>query len=246
MILSIQSQVVYGCVGNQAATHIAHLLGKSISCIPTGLFSNHKGHSHYTSFPVDILHLVSGLRKNHIFPKSFNRVHIGYLGTVKIAQDVYDLIVEIKLNNPDCIVIIDPVLGDNNRLYVESDLIAFYKNKLCLLADILTPNDFEAELLGDMPSIPLRIITSKYSSDTELTLQAIINNTDSFAITFPKVPGWFCGTGDIFAAILTCKLENFKIEHVEDCCKYAINCLQKILKDNLESKDLMILKQHLE
>eukprot|EP00835_Amoeboradix_gromovi_P006584 NODE_804_length_4102_cov_0.255309.p4 type:complete len:247 gc:universal NODE_804_length_4102_cov_0.255309:1851-2591(+) len=246
MILSIQSNVVYGCVGNQAAAHVAHLLDHEISCIPTGLFSTHKGHKSFTNLDIDIKVLVNGLRENKIFPQAFNKVLVGYLGTLKIAEIVYDLLLEVKTSNPKTIIFIDPVMGDNNHLYVERELIEYYKSNICALADVITPNEFEASLLKDMKTVPrVQIVTSKTLSSEKLELNGTVGN-QYFSVYFDKIQGWYCGTGDIFAAILGCKLENFTMEHIKECCQYAVNCMQLIIRDNPNRKDLKILKRHFE
>ena len=244
MILSIQSQVVYGCVGNQAASHVAHILDKKIACIPTGLFSNHKGHKHYTVSPVDILLLVEGLKLNGLFPNAFDTLLIGFLGTVEIAKVVFEIASELKELNPKCILILDPVMGDNARLYVDDLLVDFYKNHFYPIADIVVPNEYEDKWMSSAVDPLFKIITSRSISDTELGLEVISKNRRQM-IPFPEIKGSFCGTGDIFAAILACTLKELTFDAILESCHFAINSLQNILKDNLNQLDLTIKTCHL-
>eukprot|EP00834_Sanchytrium_tribonematis_P004393 NODE_213_length_12556_cov_0.937063.p8 type:complete len:247 gc:universal NODE_213_length_12556_cov_0.937063:3110-3850(+) len=240
-ILSIQSQVIHGCVGNQAASHVAHILDTQISCIPTAIFSNHKGHKFYTQNSIDLESLIDGLRQNGFM--KFTKVIVGYLGTLDVAKIIFNLIIEIKALNPKCLLIIDPVMGDNDRLYVQKDLVEFYRCTLCPLADIITPNDFESNLLSDMKSGPIVITTSRIVSNDTLSLICTLKDK-SFSFNFPRIDGWFCGTGDIFSSIIACKIKDLNINDLEITCKYAVNCLHNILMDNLHTKDLKLKLNH--
>ena len=42
-------------------------------------------------------------------------------------------------------VVCDPVMGDDSRLYVPEELVPIFREELCPLADVLTPNHYEAE-----------------------------------------------------------------------------------------------------
>lgn len=67
------------------------------------------------------------------------------MGNTQALESIADQILEFKKLNSSTIVVVDPVLGDNGRLYVAPELIPVYQTRLCALADVITPNGFEAE-----------------------------------------------------------------------------------------------------
>ena len=72
----------------------------------------------------------------------------GYLGSPEIAAVVADFVARAKARNPSLLYCCDPVLGDRDRgLFVQADIPPLVRDRLCPLADIITPNHFEFEWL---------------------------------------------------------------------------------------------------
>ncbi|KAJ1841767.1 putative pyridoxal kinase, partial [Coemansia sp. RSA 2703] len=129
------------------------------------------------------------------------------------------------VTNPGLRFVLDPVLGDDGALYVPEELVALYRDVLCPLASLLTPNQFEAELLTGVTiaslddarhacdklhklGIPNVVITSTRLNGSENTLHLVgsemdftTGKSDQFFIEFPRLEGYFTGTGDFFAAL---------------------------------------------
>jgi pyridoxine kinase len=146
MILSVQSHVVHGYVGNKASTFPLQLLGFEVDPLNTVQFSNHKRYPICTGMAFDMDHfrvLFDGLIDNG-FVKDYTHILTGYIGTPRAISAISNEIKRVKELNSDVKVVIDPVLGDDGRLYVETDCVPAYIQILSL-ADLITPNGFEAE-----------------------------------------------------------------------------------------------------
>ncbi|XP_045708383.1 pyridoxal kinase-like isoform X2 [Phyllostomus hastatus] len=137
-VLSIQSHVVRGYVGNRAATFPLQVLGFEIDAVNSVQFSNHTGYAHWKGqvLNADELH----------------EVYKGYTRDKSFLAMVVDIVRELKQENAQLVYVCDPVMGDKwdgeGSMYVPEDLLPVYKEKVVPVADIITPNQFEAELLS--------------------------------------------------------------------------------------------------
>ncbi|CAF3581301.1 unnamed protein product [Rotaria sordida] len=147
-VLSIQSHVVHGFVGNKCATFILQLYGFEVDVINSVHFSNHTGYDVVkgSRLSVDELRAIfQGLIANEIF--EYDYILTGYMGSGELLNVVAEYVRIIKSKSPHVKYLCDPVIGDNGELYVDQSCIEMYKNVILPLADIVTPNDFEMELL---------------------------------------------------------------------------------------------------
>ena len=149
-ILSIQSHVASGYVGNRAAVFALQRLGCEVSFINTVQFSNHTGHGKWTGQIFSAEHIqdvINGLWDLHGFA-DLNAVLSGYLGTAEVGQVILNTVADIKARRPKVIYCCDPVLGDHDRgVYVLPETAEFIKHSAVQIADILTPNQFELGFL---------------------------------------------------------------------------------------------------
>ncbi len=151
-ILTIQSHVAYGYVGNCAAVFPLQLMGFSPIVINTVQFSNHTNHKTTRGMVFSEEHIrdvILGIRERGLMAKCEGLLS-GYLGDASVGQIVLDLANEIKSANPNAIWCCDPVLGDTDSgIFVRPGIPEFMKeNFLNGLADLTTPNQFELELLS--------------------------------------------------------------------------------------------------
>lgn len=231
-VLSIQSHVVFGYVGNKSATFPLQLLGFEVDALNTVNFSNHTGYSHFsgTRFSGEELkQIFEGIKVNGL--AAYPYALTGYLGNASLVNATYDIIREVKELSPGLLYVLDPVLGDNGKLYVSPEVIPIYRDQLCSLADIITPNQTEAEFLTQLPIsqvCDLKLVFKKFhdmgvknvimtssnltpeaesSSKTDQNLvylfasQQTDNSSDSFYISYPHKDRHFTGTGDLFSAL---------------------------------------------
>ena len=222
-VISIQSQVAWGHVGNSAAVFPLQMHGIDVIAVPTTLLSNRPGYPTIRGRVLEaqlVADLLLGIEERGAIETS-SMILSGYLGSPDIAAVVADFVIRAKARNPSLLYCCDPVLGDRDRgLFVQADIPPLVRDRLCPLADIITPNHFEFEVLGgakagttaDMiaqaqtllgrgPSTV--IITSAELPDTpdgEIETLAV-ERSQSWRVRTPKLPISPSGTGDLFAAL---------------------------------------------
>ncbi|TRY73309.1 hypothetical protein TCAL_02240 [Tigriopus californicus] len=258
-ILSIQSHVVSGYVGNKSATFPLQLLGFEVDAINSVQFSNHTGYAHGIRGQVlgdtDLWDLIEGLRINEI--DSYSHIINGYIGSPSFLVKLAEVVKTLKVKNPDLVYVCDPVMGDMGPgLYVPETLLPIYQNQILPLADICLPNQFEIELLTGMKvnteSEALEAMGKVHDlgvgtvilSSTELAkdrLIAIASTRDRedptrcqrYKIEIPKFPAAFVGTGDLFTALSTAWLRRSGND-VKMSLEKTIATMQVVLGRTLE------------
>lgn len=146
-ILSIQSHVVHGCVGNKSATFPLQLLGFNVDPLNTVHLSNHTGYPIFTGQRLsgdELKNIIHGLQSNG-FLGSYSHLLTGYVGSVGALEQIAKLVESMRSINSEIFIIVDPVMGDEGHLYVDSEFIQRYRNNILKNADLIVPNGFEAE-----------------------------------------------------------------------------------------------------
>src|SRR4051812_25258162 len=149
-ILSIQSHVAYGHVGNAAATFPLQRLGIEVWPIHTVQFSNHPGHGAFTGRVFEaamIMELVQGIAQRGVLG-SCDGILSGYMGSAETGAAILDAVARVKAANPRALYCCDPVIGDTGRVYVGPGIPEFMRDHALPAADVLTPNQFELEHLS--------------------------------------------------------------------------------------------------
>jgi pyridoxine kinase len=227
-VISIQSQVAYGHVGNSAATFPMQMHGIDVVAVPTTLLSNRPGYPTLRGRALEaqlVADLLLGIEERGAVETS-SMILSGYLGSAEIAAVVADFVTRAKARNPKIGYCCDPVLGDRDRgLFVQADIPPLVRDRLCPLADILTPNHFEFEwlcgartttsdqmiaqaqtLLARGPSTV--VVTSAELADTPdgaietVAIEQTNDGVKAWRVRTPKLPISPSGTGDLFAALL--------------------------------------------
>jgi pyridoxine kinase len=150
-VLSIQSQVVYGHVGNSAAAFVLQRQGHAVWQVPTVLFSNHLGKPTFRGRDVpaeQARDLIAGLKELG-YLDDVDMLLTGYLGTPDTARLAAELAEIIRKQKPHAIFACDPVMGDDDALYVKPALADAITSELVPIADVLLPNIFELARLTD-------------------------------------------------------------------------------------------------
>jgi pyridoxine kinase len=233
-IISIQSHVVYGYVGNKAAVYPLQSMGFDVWPINTVQFSSHAGYKGYRGEIFSASHirdLVDGLEAIQVFDKC-DTILSGYMGNAEICHEVTNIVNRMKKNNDKATYLCDPVIGDG-KCYVKQEVVDFFQENL--KADIITPNQFEAELLSGIKiknindlhkvadffhakNIDIVIITSVDLKDKNLENQLQVflseSNKEKYLVTTQKhtIDKRISGTGDLFSALF---LGLYKLE--KDC-----------------------------
>jgi pyridoxine kinase len=222
-VISIQSQVAFGHVGNSAAVFPMQMHGIDVIAVPTTLLSNRPGYPTIRGRVLDaplVADLLLGVEERGAVD-TCKMILSGYLGSPEIAAVVADFVARAKARSPKLVYCCDPVLGDRDRgLFVHADIPPLVRDLLCPLADIITPNHFEFEylcgakattidrmieaaraLLARGPSTV--VVTSAELTDTpagEIETLAI-ERSKAWRVRTPKLTISPSGTGDLFAAL---------------------------------------------
>lgn len=149
-VLSIQSHVALGHVGNDAAVFPLQRLGFEVLPVHTVQFSNHTGYGQYRGQvfePSHIREVLTGLQERGALAQ-VSGVLSGYMGDAAIGEVILETVAQIRRENPAVRYLCDPVMGDVGRgLFVQPAIPDFFRNLAMPCADIITPNQYEFELL---------------------------------------------------------------------------------------------------
>lgn len=156
LVLSIQSHVAWGHVGNAAAVFPLQRLGFEVLPIHTVQFSNHTGYGQFRGQVFGAEHVgevLLGLRERGVLPR-LSAVLSGYLGDADTGRVILEAVGEIRQHNPSVRYLCDPVMGDVGRgVFVNPAIPDFLRDQAIPFANIITPNQFEFELLtGSKPA----------------------------------------------------------------------------------------------
>ena len=250
-VLSIQSHVVYGYVGNKSATFPLQINGFEVDPLHTVQFNNHTGYGSFTGMRFDKSHIddiLQGLQKNGNLKQS--HVLVGYVGKAETLEVIATWIAKMKHERPTLNVLIDPVLGDDGKLYCQKECIQVYKTMIGF-ATVITPNEWEARWLTDMDDGqvssqnlmmimmkkllalgPSHVIITSADIAGDLYLFASKRGGPIFQFKIPIVEGKYTGTGDLFAALLLCQLE--KQVNIDVACCAALSTMSFILKKTVQ------------
>jgi pyridoxine kinase len=223
-ILSIQSWVAYGHVGNASAVFPMQRLGHEVWAVNTVQFSNHTGYGAWKGQVFSgeaIREVVDGVEDRGVLP-SCNGVLSGYMGDASIGEAILDAAARVKSVNPDALYCCDPVMGDVGRgMFVRPGIPEFMKAHAIPAADIITPNHFELEYLAGQEArdhaslkkaldavhaLGPRIIltTSVHTQETpDGNLDLVMSvGGETMLVRTPLLPISVSGAGDATAALL--------------------------------------------
>ncbi|XP_072301252.1 pyridoxal kinase-like [Eucyclogobius newberryi] len=262
-VLSIQSHVVRGYVGNKSATFPLQVLGFEVDSINSVQFSNHTGYGHWkgqvlTAEELNVLY--EGIKLNNV--NHYDYILTGYSRDTSFLETVVDIIKELKGTNPKLVYVCDPVMGDQGAMYVPENLLPVYRDKVVPLADILTPNQFEAELLTGRKinsvedAIEVMDLLHKMGPETVVLTSTDLpstrgdqflvtmgsqktvkpdgtNTTQKICIDIPKVDAVFVGTGDLFAAMLLAWTHHHPND-LKSACEKTASVMHHVIKRTIK------------
>src|SRR5262245_39810807 len=149
-ILSLQSHVAYGHVGNSAAVFALQRLGIEAWPIHTVQFSNHTGYGAWRGRAFDgalIRELMQGIGERGVLGQC-DGVLSGYMGSADIGGAILDAVAAVKRANPGARYCCDPVIGDIGRgVFVQPGIAEFMRDRAGPAAEVVTPNHFELDHL---------------------------------------------------------------------------------------------------
>lgn len=150
LVISIQSQVVHGHVGNSAAAYAMQAEGVNVAAVPTTLLSNHPRYPSLRGRVLEselVADLLEGVEERGLIEQAAVLV-TGYLGSPGNAVVIADFVERALSRNADLVYLCDPVIGDDGSVYVADGILDVVRHRLLPAANLTTPNQFELELLS--------------------------------------------------------------------------------------------------
>jgi pyridoxine kinase len=222
-VLSIQSHVAFGHVGNASAVFPMQRLGVEVWPIHTVQFSNHTGYGSWKGRVFDgpaIEELVEGIAERGVLGRC-DGVLSGYMGSADIGNAILSAVVRVRALNPDALYCCDPVIGDVGRgVFVRPGIPEFMREKAVPAADIVTPNQFELDSLSGLTTASLEdvkravavvhelgpkvvLVTSVVTSETPADAVDLVAGEGGrfWRVRTPRLSLSVNGAGDAIAAL---------------------------------------------
>lgn len=250
-VLSIQSHVVRGYVGNKSATFPLQVLGFEVDAINSVQLSNHTGYKHFKGQILnenDLGIIMEALFANGL--TSYSHVLTGYVGSDSFLNRISEVLTDLRKVNKDLVYVCDPVMGDNGEMYVPESLLPIYRDVIIPLADVITPNQFETELLtgkkinsvedawAAMESFHKKGCKHVVISSADLADEKHVvclassydgHKTKKTTIKIPKLDAQFTGTGDLFASLFLAWMHKSE-NNITVSLENTLASLQAVLK----------------
>jgi pyridoxine kinase len=254
-LLSIQSHVAYGHVGNAAAVFPLQRLGIEVWAVHTVQFSNHPGYGAYRGRVLDgnlVREVVQGIDERGLLG-ACDGVLSGYLGSVEIGEAILDAVGRVKEDNPLAQYCCDPVIGDADRgVFVAPGVPEFMRDRAVPSADVVTPNQFELEHLTGHPTSTMAdvrnaidtlhargprvvLITSLRTRETPKDALDVVvsDHSGCCRVRTPNLPLQVNGAGDALAALFFGHL--LRVGAAGQAASLAVSSLFGVLSRTLEA-----------
>ena len=227
-VLSIQSAVTFGAVGNTMAASVMAALGHHLARVDTVQLVAHPGHGSRAGGSLMAADFNSLL--DHIsalgFDDRIQAVMTGYMGMPEQVDKVAQMLDKLTMSRPELDVLIDPAIGDHGRFYVDDKVAARVTQLLIPHASVITPNAFEfthligheiasrdeihdagCALIAQYPRLHGIAVTGWHNPDLDMISDCWIDRDGMITYDMPSGTGenathGMSGGGDLFAAIL--------------------------------------------
>ena len=214
-VVAISSQVSRGHVGNRAMVFALERLGFEVWAAPTIMLPFHPGHGRAEKIVIDpdrFAGLLGALVQDKRGPDVAGIVS-GYFASVEQVHAVASLVARVKSLRPDALYLCDPVIGDDDGLYVDAAIAGEIRDQLVPLADLLTPNAFELRWLhgadagADLVALargltpPVVLVTTAPSMMRGQIGNLLVTRDDALLFEHPIFESAAKGTGDLLAAL---------------------------------------------
>lgn len=222
-IVSIQSHVAYGHVGNSAAVFPLQRMGDEVWPVLTVNFSNHTGYDNWRGplVPADQLReVVRGIEERGVLDR-VDALLTGYQGGADVGAVVLETLAMLRRHNPRVLYCCDPVMGDSNRgFYCLPGIPEFMRDQVVPAADVVTPNLFELQFLtGRTVDTPDQVVEAAHAlratgpstvlvtsvnepgSDADAMRMIVVDAEGAWQTETPMIGHVFTGSGDITSAL---------------------------------------------
>lgn len=223
-IVAIHDLSGVGRVSLSVVIPILSTMGFCVCPLPTAILSNHTQYPHFSFLDLtdEMKKIISQWQKLNT---SFDAFYSGYLGSPEQIQIIKNFISDFK--KKDNLVVIDPVLGDNGKLYTNfgPEMVTEMRD-LIKVADVITPNltelfyllgkPYQVEIDNETLKSHLLELSEKGPEIVIITNVPVIGDphkTSVYAynrignrfwkVTCPYLPTHYPGVGDAFTSVIT-------------------------------------------
>jgi len=224
-VLSIQSAVAYGHVGNSAAVFPLQRIGVEVLPVYTVNFSNHTGYGAWRGpliAPDQVREVIAGVEERGVFP-AIDAVLSGYQGSEGIGDVIVETVARVKAANPAAVYACDPVMGNaRSGCFVAPAIPVLLRERVVPVADIITPNQFELGFLTETepdtieatlasadlaramgPRTILVTSVERPDRDPGTIEMMVVDDSGAWIVQTPLLPMKANGSGDVTAALFT-------------------------------------------
>lgn len=264
-VLSIQSHVVSGHVGNKVAAFSLQLLGLDVDVLNTCQLSNHTGYrggAHGPKLSSDDFHaLLDGMRANNLLAQ-ITHVLTGFAATAEALgciERTMRMLSDARPPGADKVqYVCDPVLGDDGRLYVPEALMPVYRTTVLPLAQVCCPNAFELSLLAEVAlpacdadivagcrvmherfGVPTVVVTGVTFETSKDVVSMFVSDAcgDFFALDADKLDARFSGSGDLTSALILAWRERLPgRDNLREAYRNVMSSVTGVLKQTMDRR----------
>lgn len=254
-ILSIQSAVAYGHVGNSAAVFPLQRMGHEVMPVNTVLFSNHTGYGAWRGPLIpgdDVREIVTGIDERGGLADTALIIS-GYQGGSSIGDAILDAVAKTRERNPKVLYSCDPVLGNAvSGCFVSPEVQELIRDRVIQHADIITPNQFELgflthtdpktleEVLDSVAKVqeigPQTVLVTSVSTPQtpENTIQMLaVSGEEAWLVTTPRLPFKANGSGDVTQALFASHFASGK--SLKEALELTTASVYELLQKTMES-----------
>lgn len=256
-LLATQSHVVHGYVGNKAGTFPLQCAGWDVDCINSVQYSNHTGYGMNRVFgsrtsSQELESVFEGIKR---LQTDYDAVLSGYMPDKGSVSSMAGFYMGMKRENDSLLWLLDPVMGDEGQMYVDEDVVPEYRRIVRSgIVDVITPNQFEMELLYGRPignldelmkaidelhqHVRVIVVTSCSSEMFKdkghiYSIASMRDRNAKIVYRVPVIDSYFTGVGDLFSSWLLHRLYfMFKQgrQNFEDEMNEVLNVLHRVLE----------------
>ena len=254
-VLSIQSSVAYGHVGNSAAVFPLQRLGVEVWPVHTVHFSNHTGYGAWRG-PLlaadDVRDVLTGIEERGVLGQ-VDAVLSGYQGGEDIGDVILDAVARVKAANPEATYTCDPVMGNaKSGCFVNPAIPVLLRERVVPAADVITPNQFELGFLTETEPLTLEdtlasvdlaramgphtvLVTSVERPDREPdTIEMLaVDDSGAWIVQTPLLPMKANGSGDVTAALFTA--HRHQTGSIAEALGHTVSSVFDLLQNTLDS-----------